>query len=64
MPFFINWSIVWHGKNFMILMAFSCAAMFLFFLIQCLGIVPTPGIHRLNVSEIESNIMFLIDVEK
>ena len=64
MPFFRNWSIVWHGKSFMILMPFSCAAVFLFFLIQCLGIVPTPGMHRLNVSEIESNIMFLIDVEK
>ena len=64
MPFFRNWNIVWYSKNFMILMAFSCAAMFLFFLIQCLGVAPTPGIHRLNVSEIESNIIFLIDVEK
>ena len=33
--------------------------------IQCLdGIVPTPGIHRSNASEIESNIMFLIDFEE
>ena len=39
-------------------------AMFLFSGIQCLGIVPIPGIHRLNESYIESNILFLIGVEK
>ena len=36
------------GKNFMVLMAFSCNVFI--FRIQCLGTVPTPSIHRLNES--------------